>query len=73
MELSEYQGMKTKIKNLESAVNSVSKEAAFYKETIEQVKALFEDFKREGLINRVFSWKTMLSPFEELFAKNGEK
>jgi hypothetical protein len=30
MEPSEYQGMKTKIKNLESAVNSVSKEAAFY-------------------------------------------
>ena len=69
MELSEYQGMKTKIKNLESALNSVSKEAAVNKEVIEQAKTLVEDLQDEGIIDRIFSWKQITSPLKELLEK----
>lgn len=69
IELSEYQGMKTKIRNLESALNSVSKEAAVNKEIIEQAKALVEDLQGETIIDRIFSWKQITSPLKELFEK----
>lgn len=69
IELSEYQGMKTKIRNLESALNSVSKEAAANKEIVEQAKALVEDLQGESLIDRIFSWKQITSPLKELFEK----
>ena len=74
IELSEYQGMKTKIKNLESALNSVSQEAATNKEIIEQAKALVEDLDNESFIDRLFKWKSITAPFRELFGqkKNGE-
>lgn len=74
LELSEYQGMKTKIRNLESALNSVSQEAAINKEKIEQAKALIEDLESESFINRIFKWKTIIVPLRNLFEKkeNGE-
>lgn len=67
LELSEYQGMRNKIKNLESALNSVSKEAALNKEKIEKAKALFEDLKSESFFTRLFKWKSTTILLRELF------
>jgi hypothetical protein len=53
----------------ESALNSVSKEAAVNKEIVEQAKALVEDLQGESLIDRIFSWKQITSPLKELFEK----
>ena len=69
IDITEYQGMKTKIKNLESALNSVSQEAALYKEKIEKANALVEDLNSETFVNRLFKWKTVTTPLKELFAK----
>ena len=69
IDITEYQGMKTKIKNLESALNSVSQEAALYKEKIEKANALVEDLNSETFVNRLFRWKTVTTPLKELFAK----
>lgn len=73
LELSEYQGMRTKIKNLESALNSVSQEAATNKEIIEQAKALVEDLENENIINRLFKWKDIITPLRSLFEKKNDK
>jgi hypothetical protein len=70
--ISEYQGMKTKIRNLEDALNSVSKEAAVNKEVIEKVKTLVTDLENETFLDRLFSWKNIIKPFKELFKKDGE-
>ena len=71
--IEEYQGMRNKIKNLESSLNSVSQEAASNKEKIEQAKALVEDLQNESFINRLFNWKDITTPLKELFAnKNGK-
>jgi hypothetical protein len=72
IDIMEYQGMKNKIRDLESALNSVSKEAAVHKETFEQGKALVIDLKNEGFFSRLFGWKNIVEPFEKLFLKNGE-
>ena len=64
--LEEYQAMKSRIKSLESSLNSVSHDASVKKETLEQAKALFEDLKSETLYNRVFSWKKILTPLQKL-------
>ena len=69
IDITEYQGMKTKIRNLESALNSVSQEAALYKEKIEKANALVEDLNSETFVNRLFKWKTVTTPLKELFAK----
>ena len=71
--IAEYQGMKSKVKNLEEALNSVSKEAAANKELIEQAKALIADLENEGFFNRLFSWKSVIKPFKELFTAKEEK
>ena len=67
IEISEYQGMRKKIKDLESALNSVSKEAATNKEIIEQAKALVVDLEEESLFDRLFRWKNIIEPIEKLF------
>jgi uncharacterized protein YigA (DUF484 family) len=67
IEISEYQGMRKKIKDLESALNSVSKEAATNKEIIEQAKALVVDLEEESLFDRLFRWKNVIEPIEKLF------
>ena len=71
LDMKEYQGMNSKIKNLEDALNSVSKEAAVNKEKLEQVKALVADLENEGFLNRLFRWKTVIRSFKELFDTNG--
>ena len=43
--MEEYQGKKAKIKNLENALNSVSKEAAANKEAMEKIKVLVSDLE----------------------------
>lgn len=72
LDMKEYQGMISKIKNLESALNSVSKEAAINKEIIEKVKALVVDLEGEGFFNRLFSWKNVIEPFKELLDTHGQ-
>lgn len=67
LDITEYQGMRDKIKNLESALNLVSKEAAHNKEIIEQAKTLVEDLHEEGLLNRMFKWKSIIEPLLILF------
>jgi uncharacterized protein YigA (DUF484 family) len=67
IEISEYQGMRKKIKDLESALNSVSKEAATNKEIIEQAKALVVDLEEESSFDRLFRWKNVIEPIEKLF------
>ena len=63
--MKEYQGMNSKIKNLEDALNSVSKEAAANKEKLEQVKALVADLENEGFFNRLFGWKDTSKSIEQ--------
>ena len=64
--LAEYQGMKKKIKDLESALNSVSKETAKYKDIIGKLESLIYDLSNEGFLSRLFHWKSITKPFVEL-------
>ena len=73
LDLSEYQGMRKKIKDLESALNSVSIEAASNKEKIEQAKAILEDLKVESLFKRVFNFKKILEPIDTLLNSKNEQ
>lgn len=72
VDITEYQGMKTKIRNLENALNSVSKEAAINKEYIEQIKTLVLDLENEPFLIRVFHWKSVVEPFKELVEEHGK-
>ena len=65
--MKEYQGMRDKIKNLESALNSVSTEAAINKELLEKARALVVDLDGEGFLNRLFSWSSVTKPLKDLF------
>jgi hemerythrin-like domain-containing protein len=65
--IEEYQGMRKKIKDLESALNSVSQEAAVNKEIIEKAKAFVVDIEDETFVNRLFRWKSVVKPLNELF------
>lgn len=65
--IEEYQGMRKKIKDLESALNSVSQEAAMNKEIIEQAKAIVVDLEEESFIDRLFRWKSIVEPINTLF------
>ena len=67
LDMKEYQGMRNKIKNLESALNSVSTEAAINKELLEKARALIVDLDREGFLNRLFSWSSVTKPLKDLF------
>ena len=70
--MKEYQGMLSKIKNLESALNSVSTEAATNKEIIEKAKAFVIDLDNESFFERLFKWKKLTEPLRELFKIDGE-
>ena len=72
MPISEYQGMKSKIRDLENALNSVSKEAATNKEIVEQAKALVVDLENEPFLIRLFHWKSVVEPFKDLFKLDGK-
>ena len=67
IDMKEYQGMRNKIKNLESALNSVSTEAAINKELLEKARALVVDLDGEGFLNRLFSWGSVTKPLKDLF------
>jgi uncharacterized protein YigA (DUF484 family) len=67
IDMKEYQGMRDKIKNLESALNSVSTEAAINKELLEKARALVVDLDGEGFLNRLFSWSSVTKPLKDLF------
>ena len=67
LDMKEYQGMRDKIKNLESALNSVSTEAAINKELLEKARALVVDLDGEGFLNRLFSWSSVTKPLKDLF------
>jgi hypothetical protein len=71
LDMKEYQGMISKIKNLESALNSVSTEAAQHKEMIEQAKALIVDLDEEKFLRRLFHWKSLTTQLKNLFKVNG--
>ena len=71
--MTEYNGLKNKIKSLEQTLVDVSKETAIYKEKLSILESLVMDLEGEGVLNRIFSWKNIISPFKEVFKKNEKK
>ena len=71
--MKEYNGLKSKIKSLEQTLVDVSKETAAYKEKLSILESLVMDLEGEGVLNRIFSWKNIISPFKEVFKKNEKK
>ena len=68
--MSEYNGLKNKIKQLESTIVDVSKEASTYKEKLGILEGLVIDLDSEKLVDRLFSWKSIVKPFKDVFKKN---
>jgi archaellum component FlaC len=68
--MTEYNGLKNKIKQLESALVDVSKEASIYKEKLSVLESLVMDLDSEKLVDRLFSWKSIVKPFKDVFKKN---
>ena len=69
--MEEYQGMRSKIERLESALGSVSQESARNKELIEEVKAMVEDLEEEPLYGRIFMWKKVVKSFKDVLNGKG--
>lgn len=69
--MTEYNGLKNKIKQLESTLVDVSKEASTYKEKLGILEGLVIDLDNEKLVDRLFSWKSIVKPFKDVFKKNG--
>lgn len=69
--MTEYNGLKNKIKQLESTLVDVSKEASTYKEKLGILEGLVIDLDSEKLVDRLFSWKSIIKPFKDVFKKNG--
>ena len=70
--MTEYNGLKNKIKQLESTLVDVSKEASTYKEKLGILEGLVIDLDNEKLVDRLFSWKSIVKPFKNVF-KNNDK
>lgn len=68
--MTEYNGLKNKIKQLESTLVDVSKEASTYKEKLGILEGLVIDLDSEKLVDRLFSWKSIIKPFKDVFKKN---
>lgn len=68
--MTEYNGLKNKIKQLESTLVDVSKEASTYKEKLGILEGLVIDLDNEKLVDRLFSWKSIIKPFKDVFKKN---
>ena len=68
--MTEYNGLKNKIKQLESTIVDVSKEASTYKEKLGILEGLVIDLESEKLVDRLFSWKSIVKPFKDVFKKN---
>jgi len=71
--MTEYNGLKNKIKSLEQTLVDVSKETAIYKEKLSILESLVMDLEDEKVLNRIFSWKNIVNPFKEVFKKDGKK
>jgi hypothetical protein len=71
--MSEYNGLKSKIKSLEQTLVDVSKETAAYKEKLSILESLVMDLEDEGVLNRIFSWKNIVNLFKEVFKKDEKK
>lgn len=65
--LSEYQAMRTKIEKLNSALNTVSTEAARYKEIIESARTKVSDITDDTFLGRLFRWKSIKASLGDLF------
>ena len=70
--MEEYNSLKNKIKQLESTLVDVSKEASTYKEKLGILEGLVIDLDNEKLVDRLFSWKSIVKPFKDVF-KNNDK
>ena len=70
--MTEYNGLKNKIKQLESTLVDVSKEASTYKEKLGILEGLVIDLDNEKLVDRLFSWKSIVKPFKDVFKKNNK-
>lgn len=68
--MTEYNGLKNRIKQLESTLVDVSKEASTYKEKLGILEGLVIDLDSEKLVDRLFSWKSIVKPFKDVFKKN---
>jgi len=68
--MEEYNGLKNKIKQLESTLVDVSKEASTYKEKLGILEGLVIDLDNEKLVDRLFSWKSIVKPFKDVFNNN---
>jgi hypothetical protein len=71
--MKEYNDLKSKVKSLEQTLVDVSKETAIYKEKLGILESLVMDLEDEGILNRIFSWKNIISPFKEVFKKDEKK
>jgi hypothetical protein len=71
--MKEYNDLKSKVKSLEQTLVDVSKETAIYKEKLSILESLVMDLEDEGILNRIFSWKNIISPFKEVFKKDEKK
>jgi archaellum component FlaC len=70
--MEEYNSLKNKIKQLESTLVDVSKEASTYKEKLGILEGLVIDLDNEKLVDRLFGWKSIVKPFKDVF-KNNDK
>ena len=68
--MEEYNSLKNKIKQLESTLVDVSKEASTYKEKLGILEGLVIDLDNEKLVDRLFSWKSIVKPFKDVFNNN---
>jgi hypothetical protein len=68
--MTEYNDLKNKIKQLESSLVDVSKEASIYKEKLGILEGLVIDLESETLVDRLFAWKKIVKPFKDVFKKN---
>jgi archaellum component FlaC len=68
--MAEYNDLKNKIKQLESSLVDVSKEASIYKEKLGILEGLVIDLESETLVDRLFAWKKIVKPFKDVFKKN---
>lgn len=61
--LEEYNNLKNRIKVLENNIVDISKEAAEYKEKLDNMKRVLGDVVDASLTDRIFAWKTHMQPF----------
>lgn len=63
--LKEYNAMKSKIDEFEKVLNSISSEAAKYKEENEELKSFLEEIHSMSILDRVIYWHKLDNKFNE--------